>query len=92
MAVPPKNQETPKFDKPNYANARGKAASRANNGKDNYDNPDADPGHVEGSSRAGLENKAGGWRSDVKRTLIVNPIDPPKSPGPVVEPHGIQRV
>ena len=91
MAVPPKNQETPKFDKPNYANARGKAASLANNGKHNYDNPDSNPGHVESTSRPGLENKAGGWNSDVERTLIVKTNE--KNPnGPVIEPHGIRRI
>jgi hypothetical protein len=87
-----RNQETQKFEAPNYANARGKAASDANKRKDDHDNPDANPGQVQPSSRPELENESGGWGKGTYRPIVVDPIDSGNSQVPNVEPHGIRRV
>ena len=92
MAGNRRNQETPKFEKPNYANARGKAASVVNEAKSENQNPDLNAGHLQESSRPELKNQAGGWKTDVDRPLVVKPNDDEALEGPAVEPHGIRRV
>jgi hypothetical protein len=92
MADKPNSQETPQFENPNYANARGKAASQANKDKNEHVNPDTNAGHVQESSRSELEERTGGWNANVDGPLIVKPIEEKDSDGPVIEPHGIRRV
>ena len=92
MPKSPGNQEPPKFENPNYSNARGKEASIANKEKSDHGNPDLNAGHVQESSRPELESKLGGWNAKVDRPLVVKPIENEDGEGPALEPHGIRRV
>jgi hypothetical protein len=87
-----RNPEPPKFENPNYTNARGKVASDANKDKNEHENPDLNAGHVQESSRSSLRGEVGGWIVKVDRPLVVKPNEERSSDGPVIEPHGIRRV
>ena len=87
-----KNQETPKFENPNYSNARGKAATDSNQNKVEHENPDTNPGHVQESSRPKQDKVVGGWDPKVVRKLIVKPIEDGSNYDQEIEPHGIKRI
>jgi hypothetical protein len=91
VKIPMRNHESTKFEKPNYSNARGKAAVLSNGGKNEQENPDVNPGNVQESSRPEMGGQSGGWDKGVTRKQVVKPIDTNQFK-PIIEPHGIKRV
>jgi hypothetical protein len=92
MDAPRRNADGPKFDSPNYSNARGKAAFIANVDKNEHVNPDTNSGHLQEPSRTAKDEMPGGWDNTADRPLVVFPVDTDDSDKPVIEPHGIRRV